>query len=158
MMFSTISDIRKAIRAAFQEEFARFGPADSLLVECSQRCVRVFFASAQASRGMGESTSIDCRIHLDSRQMWIASLYVAPSLRLQGLGRELVRVAEQMARVCGVETVKILSRPSSLGFWRQLEYTPEPNTARILWKILTDSRSETIRNGACRSAEPAADS
>jgi len=76
-------------------------------------------------------------LDLDSSEAWIANLQVAASYRSQGLGRELVQVAQAIAGAMGIPVVNVFPLPSSLDFWRKMGYTPTPCMTRVLRRDLS---------------------
>ncbi len=134
---NSVKDVRDIAWTIFEREFSWFDYCDSLIVEGVFPEVRVFYVCTKTSR-LDHCTFIDCRFHFDSRQMWIGSIQVVACHRLQGVGGQLVRAAEATANALEMEEVRILPRPSSVGFWLKLDYAPDPRSARVLWKNLAD--------------------
>ena len=130
-----VSDVFDIARKMFESQFSWFDHCDPLVVEGAFPEVRLFYVCTKTS-GSHQLTSVDCRFHFDSRQMWIGSIQVAAGHRLQGVGRQLVTVVEATANALGMEEVRILPMPSSVDFWLKLDYAPDPRSARVLWKNL----------------------
>ena len=130
----TVGEIRETVRAILQEQFPWFNQGDPLVVENVVRQLRIFYTCVRASRGCPDAAILECRVDFDLNRMWIGSIEVAPSHRLQGIGRHLAQAAEAMARAMGVQTINVYPLPSSLDFWRKTGYRPDCRTARVLCK------------------------
>jgi len=137
----TAIEMRETVREILSEEFPWFSGSDPLVVEQRIRHLRVFYVCVQASRESSGSTFIECRIRFHSTQMWIGGLQVAASYRRQGLGRQLVRALEEVARVLDVRAVKLYPLPSSQRFWQRLGYRPDAPRAWLLSKNVGGQRS-----------------
>jgi len=133
----TVSDIGQTVRAIFDDRFSWFHDEDPLVVERGIRQVRIFYTCQRASRGAPDTTFLECRLDLDSSETWIANLQVTASYRSQGLGRELVQVAEAITGRMGIRVVNVFPMPSSLDFWRKMGYTPRPCMTRVLRRKLS---------------------
>lgn len=120
-------------RKMIESGFSWFDPCDPLVVERTFSEVRVHYVCAKIS-SPGQRTFVDGRFHFDSCQMWIRSIQVAACHRLQGVGRQLVSVVEATANALGMEEIRILPTPSSVGFWRKMGYAPDIRSARVFWK------------------------
>jgi hypothetical protein len=148
-----VSDVCHIAQKMFERQFSWFDHCDPLVVEGVFPEVRLFYVGTNTS-GTYQLTFVDCRFHLDSRQLWIGSIQVATCHRLQGVGRQLVQVVEATANALEMEEVRILPRPSSVDFWLKLDYVPDPRTARVLRKNLTDvawNQTSGRANGSCTS-------
>ena len=133
-----VGSLRDIAWRIFEREFSWFNRCDQLVVEGALPKVRLFYVCTETSSS-DRRTLVECRFHFDSRQMWIGSIQVAACHRLQGVGRQLVRVAEATANALGMEEVRILPRPSSVGFWLKLDYVSDPRSARVLRKNPADT-------------------
>jgi GNAT superfamily N-acetyltransferase len=132
---NSISDVRDIARTYFEREFSWFDHCAPLIVTGIFPQVRVFYVCTKTSNS-DQRTFVDCRIHFQSRQMWIGSIQVAARHRLQGVARQLVRAAEATANALGMEEVRLLPTLSAVNFWLKLDYAPDPRVARVLWKNL----------------------
>lgn len=112
----TVSEIRETVRAVFDDRFSWFHDEDPLVVEQGIRQVRIFYACMRASRGAPDTTFLECRLDLDSSEAWIANLQGAAACRGQGIGRELVQVAQAVAGRMGIPVVNVFPLPTSLDF------------------------------------------
>ena len=130
----TVSEIYQTVHGILSTDFCWFGQDDPLVVECGARHVRVFYLSRRASPGSRDTTFLECRFNLESSEMWIASIQVAASYRRQGLGRQLVQMAEEIANAMEIGVVNVFPLTCSQHFWLKMGYTPKPRTARVLWK------------------------
>ena len=134
----TVSDIYQTVHGILSADFCWFDQDDDpLVVECGAGQVRVFYLSRRASPGSGDTTFLDCRFNLESSEMWIGSIQVAASYRRQGLGQQLVQMAEEIADAMEIGVVTVFPLTSSQHFWGKMGYTSKPRTARVLWKHLT---------------------
>jgi len=133
----TVSDIGQTVGAIFDDRFSWFHDEDPLVVEQGIRQVRILYICQRASRGAPDTTFLECRLDFDSSEAWIANLQVAASYRLQGLGRELVQVAEAIVGRMGIPVVNVFPLPSSLDFWWKMGYTPRPCMTRVLRRDLS---------------------
>ncbi len=136
MKTETVSEIYLTVHGILSADFCWFDQDDPLVVECGAGQVRVCYFSRRASPGSGDTTFLKCRFDFDSSQMWIGSIQVAASYRRQGLGRQLVQTAEEIARAMELGVVNVLPLASSQQFWLKMGYTRNPRTARVLWKRL----------------------
>jgi len=132
----TVSDIYQTVHGILSADFCWFDKDDPLIVECGTGQVRVFYLSRRASPGSDATTFLKCRFNLESSQMWIGSIQVAASYRRQGLGRQLVQMAEEIAHAMEIGVVTVFPLTSSQHFWSKMGYTSKPRTARVLWKHL----------------------
>jgi GNAT superfamily N-acetyltransferase len=106
-------------------------------VDCGITAVEINYVASGVSALQGESTSMDLQCHNDCLEMWIRQLEVATPFRLQGLGTDLVSVAESIAAGLGMRKVHVLPLSHARQFWRKLGYVPEEKTARVLVKRLS---------------------
>jgi GNAT superfamily N-acetyltransferase len=135
--WNSISDIRGITGTMFESQLPRFDHCDTLTVDGAFPAIRICYVSPGASNS-DDRTVVDCRLHFDSRQMWIRSIQVPVCHRRQGVGRQLVAAAEATANALGMEEVRILPVTSSVEFCLKLNYAPAPRSARVFWKNLAD--------------------
>lgn len=133
----SLCEIRENARAIFGRLFSGFCQDDALVVEERHWGMRVEFVSSRTSLDPGDVTCIELCFPATAGEMWIASLRVATPLRLTGLGRQLVEVAETVARELGVPTVHVYPFLSARSFWERMQYRSHRYTARVLSKDLT---------------------
>jgi GNAT superfamily N-acetyltransferase len=134
------SEIRQVVSTILCDTFSWFNKDDPLVVEQQVRQVRVFYACFRDSRGFPNGTILECRIDLDAGNMWIGNLQVSAAHRLQGLGRELARVAERLAVALEMREINIFPLLGSVDFWRKMGYTKKPRTTRVLCKNVVVKR------------------
>ena len=118
-----------------------FEMGDTVLVETGRHGVRVAYTSSRASREAGDVTRLECRVDLQTSQMWVDDLRVVSSLRSNGIGRQLAAAAERIALALGFQTVNVFPLVSAVCFWKKMGYTSHPKTARVVTKNLTKDRS-----------------
>ena len=94
----------------------------------------MFYASGQASPGSPDATFLECRFDFAASEMWIGRLQVSAIQRLQGLGRELVQVAEWTAAAMDMREINIFPLSGSVEFWQKMGYTRQPRMTRVLCK------------------------
>ena len=132
------NEIRQIVRAILRDALSWFDEDDPLVVEQQIRQVRVSYAPSQASRGSPSATFLECRLDLDSSEMWIGHLQVAVARRWQGLGRELVGVAERIAAALEMREINIFPLSGSVDFWRKMRYIKKPQTPRVFCKHVVE--------------------
>ena len=132
--YETEVGIRDTISDILRSCFYWFDQNDQLIVQCSGRGVRVVYVSARASQCSDDTTRVEYRFGVDSKQFWIGSIQVAQSHRFQGIGSQLVKAAEEFARAVGSEVINVLPIPSALAFWVKMGYSKHPRIARVLHK------------------------
>lgn len=143
----TESETRRTVRAFLHGAFSWFDVVDPIVVEQQIRQTRVFYTCRRASRGSLDATFLECRLHFDSSEMWIGRLQVSVAHRMQGLGGELVRVAERIAAGMEMREINVVPLSGSVDFWRKMGYTTKPLTARVLCKHVASSSSiDTLSN------------
>jgi len=133
---NTASDIDKALRNVLSRELPFFCSDDALTVGKTSHDVQLAYCSSRTSASPTDPTAMELRIQFDVRQMWIGDLRVSGPFRAAGLGRRLVRAAEQIARATGMAEVNVFPLASSPGFWSKMGYTPHRHTARVLTKSM----------------------
>ncbi len=138
---SAESEIRRTVRAILRDTFSWFDVVDPLVVEQQIRQIRVFYTCFRASRGSPDATFLECRLDFNSSEMWIGQLQVSVAHRLQGLGGELVRVAERIAAGMEMREINIFPLSGSVDFWRKMGYTMKPRTTRVLCKHVVEPES-----------------
>ncbi len=142
----TESQLRQKVRTILCDSFSWFEQDDPLVVEQRVRQVSVFYACLRASRGSPDASSLECRFDFDAREMWISRLQVSVVNRSQGLGRELVQVAEVIAAATGMRVINIFPLSGSVDFWRKMGYTKRPRTTRVLCKNVVVERESREMN------------
>jgi GNAT superfamily N-acetyltransferase len=96
----------------------------------------VRYVAAVTSHGQRDATKLHLMVGDDREVIWIRDLRVAEALRGRGLGRQLVRAVERVARELGVSQVMLLPLSQAADFWRKLGYRPAPDMSRVLTKWL----------------------
>ncbi|MDJ0777426.1 MAG: GNAT family N-acetyltransferase [Gammaproteobacteria bacterium] len=82
----------------------------------------------------------------DDHAVLLHGLYVHPQLQRRGVGRQLLRAAEDIARLQG-RGMRVRSRPESIGFFESSGYQRLPQVDLgndypwLLWKSLADKDS-----------------
>ena len=71
--------------------------------------------------------------------MWIGWLTVATRLQLSGVGSQLVKVAETIARTMEVQSICVFPLGPANSFWKKMGYAPHLRAARVLCKKLSAS-------------------
>jgi GNAT superfamily N-acetyltransferase len=122
------------MRSSLVEATTCFRQEDSVVVDNRLSQIRLIYICRQASSGPHDATRMECRIHCDSREVWIGTLHVASADRLKGLGRQLVLAVEQMAHKLDLKVIHVLPLASAQRFWENLGYMPHPSTVRVLSK------------------------
>ncbi len=54
---------------------------------------------------------------------WLSTLYVVPSYRKQGVGKELISAIKKIARKMNYEVLYLLTSPESIGYFAKLGYS-----------------------------------
>ena len=91
-----------------------------LVVEQEQHGTRVAYAATPAASEHPDLTVLEFGVSRDTNEMWIGRLSVATSSRSSGLGRELVRVAEEAARRMGIRTINVFPYIPAASFWEKM--------------------------------------
>jgi len=141
---NSVKDIRDIAGNILEDGFSWFDHGGPLVVEGAFSEIRVFYICRKTSSS-DQHTFVDFRVHFDSRRMWIGFIQVAACHRLQGVGRQLVKVVETTANVLGMEEARILPLTSAIDFWLKLDYVPHPRMTRVLWKNLADVEENSDR-------------
>ena len=141
------------VRSILRGTLSCFDEGDMLSVGQGPDDLRVAYVSSQASGGPSHCTCMQCQIHFDAGEMWIASLRVAAPFRLQGLGRQLVTASERIAREMGIQIIRVFPFLPSEPFWRKMGYEPDPRAARVLlkdlsWQYVTHNGVHQMENTA----------
>lgn len=126
--------IEEVMRLVFPTELPFFGVQDGLDMEIGEQSVRVAYSSFELSGAAGDLTAIKFHLRLDTGELWIGDLHVAEQFRRQGVGRQLVQVAEIVATETNMDVVNLFPLRSSGSFWAKLGYAPHRSTARVLSK------------------------
>jgi GNAT superfamily N-acetyltransferase len=122
------------MRSSLREATACFNREDSVLVENRLSEMRLVYVCRQASCDPQDVTRMECRIHSDSREVWIGALQVASMYRLRGLGRQLALAVERMACRLDLDVINVFPLASAQRFWENLGYRPHPSTVRVFVK------------------------
>jgi len=117
-----------------------FEMGDTVLVETGRHGVRVAYTSSRDSRDASDVTRLECRVDLQTSEMWIDDLRVVDSLRSNGIGRQLVAAAERIASALALQTVNVFPLMSAERFWRKMGYASHPRTARVVTKDVRKAR------------------
>lgn len=128
------SRIEDLVRLVFAAELPFPRVQDGLDVTIGERSVRVAYSSFESSDAPSDRIAIRLHLRLDVGELWISDLHVAKPLRLQGVGRRLVRAAEIVASETRMDVVNLFPLRSSGPFWARLGYVPHRFTARVLSK------------------------
>ena len=156
---NSICEVHDIACRNFESQLPWFDHRDRLLVDGAFPEVRICYVSPEANNS-DDRIFIDCRLHFNSRQMWIRSIHVPARHRRKGIGRQLVAAVEATANALGMEEVRILPVASSVDFWFDLNYAPDPRSARVLWKNLadcTENSAESPGKALPRSTFPGID-
>lgn len=81
----------------------------------------------------------------DGHRGWVYYLSVAPALQTSGLGRGLMRAAEDWLKARGVRKLELMVRDGNeavLSFYDRLGYTREPVAVLSRWLTDTDPRTK----------------
>lgn len=126
-------DIQNLTRESFARAIQPFSGRDSLHTDSfGSELIVTYRRQHQPNR----QTSIHSRFHLQAKQVWIGSLFVAEHYRLRGYGRQLVSAVENTAQQLEMSVIRVLPTPTSVDFWTKLGFLPDPSAARILNKSL----------------------
>lgn len=129
--------VRDEIEGVARRELRRYDllhDESLLLVDRDATNIRWRFFYQRTTSTGSRVVQLDCRLHPNSRQMWIGEVWVPPLLRRRGWGRRLVKAAEAVARAMSSETVSVFPLVGAQAFWKRLGYRPHPRTARVLVK------------------------
>ena len=85
----------------------------------------------------GKSTFVQIRVDLDCGEMWIGKLEVAGPHRSKGVGRQVVRAVEKIARTLGIRVINLFPLFGSELFWRKMGYGLHHRTARVMSKTVS---------------------
>jgi len=130
----TAQDVEGVVRAALARTLSCYRSEDSLIVDQVSGAVEIAYSSSRASAGDSDQTGMEIRSFPGSGEMWIGSLRVAVPFRSTGLGRELVKAAEEIARSTGMTIISVMPFDSARGFWLKMGYQPHRSTSRALSK------------------------
>jgi GNAT superfamily N-acetyltransferase len=138
-------------RIAFARHFRLFDQRDRISIDPSPAQIRLQYLSSRTSAISDSATCIQLRIDLHDDLMWIHNVQVAPALRGQGLGRELVTASERLVSPMGISLIRVYPLISAVGFWESLSYKPVAHISRVLQKriaskILEETAAETATN------------
>lgn len=148
-----ICNVRDIAHKMFECHLPWFDHRDLIIVDGAFSEVRICYVSTKASDS-DDRSFIDCRLHFDSRVMWISSIQVPAFQRRQGVGRQLVGAAEATANALGMEDVRLLPMVSSINFWLKLDYAPDSRSARVLRKkpaAWAKTSDESLGQALCTS-------
>ena len=84
-----------------------------------------------------ETVHMKLRIRANCDEMLIGDLRVAPALRLQGRGRELVEAAEAIAHVLGIHRIHLFPLWPSRPFWHSMGYRPQTGSSQVMEKNIS---------------------
>ena len=132
--FDTAHDIENMAICIFRKEVSFFSKNDTLIYEKVHRNVKIVYYSKLLSDIQSDLTGIELYFCLDTGEIWIGALHVAVSFRSIGLGLQLVRAAEEVARSMDFRNINVFPLQSSRSFWLKMGYKPHRCTARVLHK------------------------
>ncbi len=124
------------------------GSGGAIVVEAEHRQWRIACRREGESRRADAPTEMQLRYHPAASALWICTLHVAGSERLTGVGRALLRAAEQVASTVGARAVHVFPIGSAGGFWRRMGYEPHEVTVRVLSKRLADAGQPSVARSA----------
>lgn len=87
--------------------------------------------------GSNDTTHVQFRFDLKYTEMWIGMLEVVGAYQFKGIGREMVRAVESVARKLGLRRINLFPLYSSQKFWLKMGYGAHHCTARVLSKTLS---------------------
>ena len=134
------NDVEQVVRIILAEGFSPYDRDDLLVIEGWQRQTSIAYVSTQSSAALGDITGVEFRCSHGAKEMWLGSLRIATPFRLTGLGRQLVGVAETIAREIGMGVINVFPLMSSRLFWEKMGYGPHPHTSRVMRKIVNANR------------------
>jgi len=129
-----VGGVQKTVRTIFADVFSCFKPDDQLVVEHVRGQIRIVYVAASTSRDLRDVTAVELLFGFDPNEMWIASLTISSPFRSIGLGRQLVRTAERIARAMKIQVICVFPLTWARPFWKKIGYRPRRGTTRVLWK------------------------
>lgn len=129
-----VSDIEDIVHHVFGKVVSCFSNDDTLVIEKVHQNIRIVYSSKRASSQPPDLTWMELHLCLDTEEMWIGSLRVAVPFRLIGIGRQLVKAAEEVASAIEFGTINVLPIRSSQSFWLKMGYRSHRCTAHVLSK------------------------
>lgn len=126
------AEVQAIIRREFKVQVASVINDASFTICEEHPCVRTECTLTTVETKSFEPTRISFNLRFDTNEMWIGFLHVALPLRSVGLGRQLVRAAEESGRTLGMNAVCVFPLRSAQSYWLQLGYRPHQYTAKVL--------------------------
>ena len=137
--FDTAHDIENMATCIFRKKVSFFSNNDTLIYKKVHQNIKIVYYSKLVSDLPSDLTGIELYFCLDTKDMWIGSLHIAASFRSIGIGRQLVRAAEEVAHFINFESINVFPIQSSRSFWLKLGYRPHCSTYRALSKSLDNN-------------------
>ena len=136
--FNTAHDIENTVKWIFRKMVPYFNSDDTFIYEKVHQNVKIVYYSKLVSVPPSDLTGIELYLCLDTGKIWIGALHVAVSFRSIGLGRQLVRAAEEVARSMDFRNINVFPLQSSRSFWLKMGYQPHYCTSRVLSKSVNN--------------------
>ena len=130
----TLSDIEDVVHCMLRKVVSCYSIDDSLVIEKVNQNILIVYSSKETSSQPSDLTGMELNLCLDTEEMWIGSLRVAVPFRSIGIGRHLVKTAEEVARAIEFGTINVLPIHSTQSFWLKMGYRTHRSTARVLSK------------------------
>ena len=134
----TESDIDNTVKGVFRKMVPCFSSDDTFVYKQLHRNVKIVYYSKLLSDIPSDLTGIELYLCLDTKDMWIGFIHVAFPLRSIGIGRQLLRAVEEVARSIDFVCIKVFPLQSSRSFWLKMKYQPHNCTARVLSKSVNN--------------------
>ena len=136
--FDTTPDIENMAIKIFRKEVSFSSNNDILIYEKVHRNVKIIYYLKLVSVPPSDLSGIELNLCLDTGEIWIGALHVSASFRSNGIGRQLVRAAEEVARSIDFKNINIFPLKPSQSFWLKMGFQPHHCTVRVLSKSLNN--------------------